>query len=85
VTSGELVTLTAEERHLVFALRDIPPSALRDTLTSLICDLVDAVAHPSCAEMQADGVPCPSAEVSCDECRRLTEVLDGLRQRLPVG
>ena len=27
---------------------------------------------PGCAEMQADGAPCPTTDVSCDECRKLT-------------
>jgi hypothetical protein len=80
-----LAALTMEERRLVLALREIPPSPLRESFATLVSELIDFVARPSCAEMQADGVPCPSAETACDECRRVTEILDGLRRRLPEG
>jgi len=81
--SGEaLLPLTREEQKLLLALREIPPSRLRDLLTTLVSELADFVSEPSCAEMQADGAPCPTAEVSCDECRKLTSILEGLRGRL---
>jgi hypothetical protein len=74
--------LQPDELKLVSALRSIPPSALRDRLTALVSELVDFVAAPSCAEMQADGAPCTSAQAACDECRKLTALLEGLRTRL---
>ena len=77
--------LQPEERKLVEALRSIPPSPLRDRLVRLVSELADFVAQPGCAEMQADGVPCSSAQAACDECRKLTELLDGLRTRLQAG
>jgi hypothetical protein len=77
--------LRPEERRLVEALRSIPPSPLRERLVALVSELTDFVAEPGCAEMQADGVPCSSAHASCDECRKLTELLDGLRGRLQAG
>ena len=81
--SGEaLLPLSREEQKLVLALREIPPSRLRDLMTALVSELADFVAEPSCAEMQADGAPCPTTEVSCDECRKLTTILEGLRGRL---
>ena len=81
--SGEsLLPLSREEQKLVLALREIPPSRLRDLMTTLVSELADFVSEPRCAEMQADGAPCPTTEVSCDECRKLTRVLEGLRGRL---
>jgi len=81
--SGEaLLPLSREEQKLVLALREIPESRLRDLMTTLVSELLDFVAEPSCAEMQADGAPCPTTEVSCDECRKLTTILEGLRGRL---
>jgi hypothetical protein len=77
--------LRPEEQKLVMALRAIPPSPLRDRLTAFVSELVDFVAAPSCAEMQADGAPCTSAQASCDECRKVTALLDGLRSRLQEG
>jgi hypothetical protein len=77
--------LHPDEARLVVALRAIPESPLRDRLSVLLCELADFVSAPSCAEMQADGVPCTSAQASCDECRKVTELLDGLRSRLQTG
>jgi hypothetical protein len=84
--SGEaLLPLSREEQKLVLALREIPPSRLRDLMTTLVSELADFVAQPSCTEMQADGAPCPTTEVSCDECRKLTTILEGLRGRLQAS
>lgn len=77
-----LEPLLPEERRLVEALRSIPDSPLRERLVQLVSELADFVAEPGCAELQADGVPCSSAQASCDECRRLTALLEGLRTRL---
>lgn len=77
--------LSTEERDLVLALRDIPPSPLRDLFRALVGELVEFVSQPGCGEMQADGVPCASADAACDECRKLTTLLEGLRTRLQTG
>jgi hypothetical protein len=74
--------LTPDERRLVLALRDIPDSPLRDLFTTLVAELTDFVTSPSCAEMQSDGAPCTSAEASCDHCRKVESLLEGLRSRL---
>jgi hypothetical protein len=78
----QFLPLTLEEQKLLLALREIPPSRLRDLMTALVSELADFVADPRCAEMQADGAPCPTTDVSCDECRKLTFVLEGLRGRM---
>ena len=84
--SGEgLLPLSPEEQKLLLALREIPPSRLRDLMTTLIGELAEFVAEPSCAEMQADGAPCPTTDASCDECRKLTTILEGLRGRLQAS
>jgi hypothetical protein len=85
MTSGALGELSPEEAKLLLALRAIPPSRLRDLLAALVSELVDFVAEPSCAEMQADGAPCPTTEASCDECRKVTSILEGLRGRLQAS
>jgi hypothetical protein len=77
--------LRPDERKLVEALRAIPESPLRDRLTRFVSELADFVAEPTCAEMQADGAPCRSAQAACDECRKMTSLLDGLRSRLHEG
>jgi len=76
------LSLTPAEQRLVLALREIPPSPLRGRLDDLLTELVEFVSHPTCAEMQADGAPCSSAQASCDECRKVSDLLDGLRRRL---
>jgi hypothetical protein len=77
--------LRPDELRLVAALRSIPPSPLRDRLSAFVSELADFVAAPTCAEMQADGAPCTSAQAACDECRKMTLLLDGLRTRLQQG
>jgi hypothetical protein len=80
-----LPELRPEELRLVLALRAIPESPLRDRLLALLGELCDFVAQPCCAELQADGAPCTSAQAACDQCRKLLELLDGLRGRLQAG
>lgn len=77
--------LRPDELKLVTALRSIPASPLRDRLSAFVSELADFVAAPSCAEMQADGAPCTSAQAACDECLKMTALLDGLRSRLQEG
>jgi len=77
--------LRPDELRLVAALRAIPESPLRERLSAFLAELADFVAAPSCAEMQADGAPCTSAQAACDECRKMTDLLDGLRSRLQEG
>jgi hypothetical protein len=74
--------LGKNEWLLVNALRDLPPSPLRERFLDLLGELLRFVAEPGCMEMQADGVPCASAAAACDRCRRVTDVLDALRSRL---
>jgi hypothetical protein len=85
VSGHTLLPLSPEEQKLLLGLREIPPSRLRDLMTTLVGELVDFVAEPGCTEMQADGAPCPSTDASCDECRKLTTILEGLRGRLQAG
>jgi len=74
--------LLAEERRLVWALRQVPEGRLRVELLSLLDELLDVARDPHCAETQADGVPCACLGVACDECQR---ALSRLRQlRLPM-
>ena len=85
VSGDALLPLSPEEQKLLLALREIPPSRLRDLMTTLVSELADFVAEPGCAEMQADGAPCPTTDASCDECRKLTTILEGLRGRLQAS
>lgn len=75
--------LTPEEWEIVSLLRDVPAGRSRRQLLALLRELVSFVASPSCAEMQADGVPCPTAHSSCDECQRIDSCL--ARMRYLVG
>ena len=77
-----LSDLSEDERKLVLALREVPESPLRDLYTQLVSELTDFVSHPTCSEMQADGAPCAASDVSCDQCRKLQWLLEGLRVRL---
>jgi hypothetical protein len=83
--SERLDELRPEERKILLVLRGIPASPLRDRLLALLGELADFVAAPCCAELPADGAPCTSAQAACDQCRKLLELLEGLRGRLPAG
>jgi hypothetical protein len=83
--SGGIETLTPEERRIVLALREIPASPLRDLYVTLVAELTDFAASPTCADMQADGAPCTSADASCDQCQKLESLLEGLRSRLQTS
>jgi hypothetical protein len=85
VSTQALVGLTPEEAKLVGALRALPDSPLRELMLTLVSELADFVARPSCPELQADGAPCPTAETACDECRKVSSILEGLRTRLNGG
>jgi hypothetical protein len=73
------VILTAEERRLVLALRNVPPSRLRVELVALLDELFAHAAEPRCPERQADGAPCASAGLACDECERAMACLRLMR------
>lgn len=79
------LVLDDEEWHLIRALREIPPSPLRDRMSDAIDRLMAFVTNPGCPEIQADGVPCTSAQMSCDRCRVMLSVMDDLERRLQRG
>ncbi len=68
----------AAEAKLLEAVKDLPPARLR----RLLDELVKLTAEPRCAEAQADGVPCPTAHNSCEQCAQFAEVLNRVRERL---
>ena len=70
----------------LLALLSVPGARAIDiTDTRLVSELTDFVSSPTCAEMQGDGAPCASAAASCDQCRKLETLLEGLRTRLHEG
>ncbi len=79
--NGQRITayLGADEWRLIQALRELPPSALRERLWELLVELIDYIREPRCPELQADGVPCASAHSSCDQCDRVQSLLLRLR------
>jgi len=79
------IKLDAKEWELVSALRDIPPSPLRDLVRELMGELVTYVREPRCAEIQADGVPCESPAADCEQCMKVKELLVQLRRRMTAG
>lgn len=77
------IPLSESERRIVSALRDIPAGPAKDLSYEVVQRLLEFVAEPRCAEMQADGVPCDRAEADCEQCTTLREILEGLRGSLP--
>jgi len=80
--TGVALILTPEERKLVEALREIPESPLRRKLVLLLRALFSFARAPRCAEAQPDGVPCDTPTAQCDQCTRVTRVLDTLTRRV---
>ena len=85
--NGQRITayLNADEWRLIQALREVPPSALRDRVWELLVELTDLVREPKCPEVQADGVPCASPHSSCDQCVQVTALIERLRTGLHAG
>ncbi len=75
-------SLTKEEWGLVLSLREVPDSPLRGRLVSLLEELLEFAREPSCWKMQADGVPCGTAHVACDQCQKVMSLVEGLRARM---
>jgi hypothetical protein len=75
-------TLSGEEWRLIEGLREIPRGGARDELLGLVHDLFDLVREPRCAESQADGVPCATVDMACEDCRHVASVLALLHRRL---
>lgn len=76
------VALTPWEWSLVASLRDIPEGELKGMLDELVWGLVALVREPGCSQVQADGVPCPTAANDCETCGRVRGVLGRLREEL---
>jgi len=76
------VRLDDWEWRLVSALRDIPPSPLKEMARELTTELAEYVREPHCQELQADGAPCESAVADCEECLKVKELLLTLRRRM---
>lgn len=80
--AGVALVLSPEERQLVEALREIPESPLRRKLLILLGALFGFACAPQCPEAQPDGVPCDNPAAQCDQCARVTRVLDTLARRV---
>jgi hypothetical protein len=72
------LTLTAAEWELISTLRAMPPSPLRNKVTTLIEELVAFIHDPKCAEMQGDGVPCDSVSTACAQCAHVAAMLESM-------
>ena len=76
------VRLSPEEWRMIATLRDIPEGDLKSTLHEVLQLAIELVREPSCAEVQADGVPCGTAAADCETCARVTGALESARDRL---
>jgi hypothetical protein len=78
---GVSIALTPAEWRLVSSLREIPSSVLKEKALELFEAVVDFAREPRCAEVQADGVPCETPSVACEQCLHVDWMLDALRRR----
>jgi hypothetical protein len=77
-----MIAVSARERRILSALRDVPPGQPRALLEEVLDRLVEFVRDPHCPELQADGAPCTSPVSDCEQCARLKEIIEGLRRGL---
>ncbi len=79
------IAVSENERRIISAMRDLPESPLKALLGEVMTGLADFAREPRCAEMQADGVPCAVADADCEQCRKLKQVLETLREQFSKG
>jgi hypothetical protein len=72
----------AREALLVQRLRDALPADTRANFFREFDELLCIAADPRCAEAQADGVPCGTADANCEDCGRAIAWLARLRAEI---
>jgi hypothetical protein len=70
------------EALLIQRLRDALPADTRATFFREFDQLLCIAADPRCAEAQADGVPCGTADANCEDCGRAIAWLARLRAEI---
>jgi hypothetical protein len=70
------------EVNLLDALRRRYRSVLGEELAARLERVLALASCPTCAESQADGVPCPSPERACDHCARALQWVRDLRKEI---
>jgi len=73
------VCVSDTELKILNSIRTQPEKELRELYLRLLVELADFVDDPSCAEVQADGIPCGTPAADCTVCLRLEELLGTLR------
>jgi len=73
------VCVSDAELRILNSVREQPPGELRELYLGLLLELAAFLKEPSCAEVQADGIPCDSPAADCTVCLRLEELLRTLR------
>lgn len=73
---------SSEEWRLIEGLHDLPSEALRGRLTEVMGLMLDFVRDPACGERQADGVPCESTTLACEDCQDVLAVLRDIERRV---
>lgn len=79
------ISVNREEWALIAALRDLPNTRARQLATQIIQEVLEVAGAPHCAELQADGAPCPTANNDCAQCVCLEDALAALHGALVKG
>ena len=77
------ILVTPTEKHILASIRELPEGQLRQRLEAFLVDLTDFVRDPKCPEVQADGIPCDTPRADCEQCQKVSQLLDTLRAALP--
>lgn len=70
------------EERLVRDLRAALPAEAQTMFFRELDELLALLAEPQCAECQADGVPCPHVDLSCEQCGRALAWIRDLRDAI---
>lgn len=70
------------EARLVEELRAALPVEVQTVFFRQFDEVLALLAEPRCAECQADGVPCPHVDVSCEACGRAVAWARDLREAI---
>lgn len=76
------ILVTPTEKKILASIRELPEGRLKTKLEEFLVDLTVFVRNPKCAQVQADGVPCDSAQADCEQCMKVEQLIADLQHTL---
>lgn len=76
------ILVTSTEKKILASLRELPEGNLKRKLETFLTELTVFVREPKCAQVQADGIPCESAQADCEQCMKVEALIADLQRTL---